>query len=63
MAKEKKKPEFPVSRLTVDIPQELHKETSILGIREGKDIRDLVTGWIEAGLKQAGVKLSRRYSE
>jgi hypothetical protein len=63
MPRPKKKLDYPVSRLTVDLPQELHKETSILSIREGKDIRDLVTKWIEAGLRQAGVKLSRKYSE
>jgi len=62
MPREKRKVDYPVSRLTVDIPVELHKETSILAIREGKDMRDLIAAWIETGLRQAGVKLSRKYS-
>ena len=62
MAKKRKAlSEWPLSRLTVDIPEELHKETGILAIREGKEIRELVARWIEQGLAAAGVKLTRRY--
>jgi hypothetical protein len=63
MARPKKTREWKPSRLTVDIPAELHKELAVLAIREEMDMRDLIVKWIESGLLNAGVKLSRKYSD
>lgn len=41
-----------LKRLTIDIPQGLHRRLKLLAASQSVNMADLVRGWIEAGLEQ-----------
>ena len=42
-----------LSRLTVEIPEELHRRAKVLAAQEGRSIRELVIDALEARLAKA----------
>jgi hypothetical protein len=41
-----------MKRLTIDIPQDLHRRLKLMAASQGVNMADLVRGWIEAGVDQ-----------
>lgn len=41
-----------IKRLTIDIPQGLHRRLKLLAASQGVNMADLVRGWIEQGVKE-----------
>jgi 16S rRNA U516 pseudouridylate synthase RsuA-like enzyme len=41
-----------LKRLTIDIPQGLHRRLKLMAASQGVNMADLVRGWIEAGVEK-----------
>jgi hypothetical protein len=42
-----------MKRLTIDIPQDLHRRLKLLAAGQGVNMADLVRGWIEVGVDES----------